>query len=106
VTNVWRITPTHHKEHPAVFPDELVEKVIRYYSFVGDLVLDPFAGSGTVGRMALKMGRRCFLVDNEPKYFEIMRREVGMVAKTMNQEVFFEPEKYSEINEIGQTELF
>jgi DNA modification methylase len=88
VTNVWRITPTHHKEHPAVFPDELVEKVIRYYSFIGDLVLDPFAGSGTFGRVALKMGRRSFLVDNEPKYFQIMRREIGLFAKTMNQKVF------------------
>jgi DNA modification methylase len=106
VTNVWRITPTHHKEHPAIFPDELVEKVIRYYSFMGDLVLDPFAGSGTVGRVALKMGRRFFLIDNEPKYFQTMRREVGLVAKTMNQEVFFEPDEFSERDEMDQRELF
>lgn len=106
VTNVWRITPTHHKEHPAIFPDELVEKVIRYYSFIGDLVLDPFGGSGTVGRAALKMGRRFFLVDNEPKYFQIMRREVGLFAKTMNQEVFFEPNVFSEQDEMNQRELF
>ncbi len=106
VTNVWHITPAHHKKHPAIFPDDLVEKVIRYYSFIGDLILDPFAGSGTVGRVALKMRRRFFLVDNEPEYYEIMRREVGMVAKTMNQEVFFEPEEYSEIEEISQRELF
>jgi DNA modification methylase len=96
VTNIWHITPAHHKEHPAVFPDELVEKVIRYYSFIGDLVLDPFAGSGTVGRIALKMGRRFFLIDNEPKYFQIMQREIGLVAKTMNQEVFYEPEDLSD----------
>lgn len=106
VTNVWHITPTHHKEHPAVFPDELVEKVIRYYSFIGDVVLDPFAGSGTVGRVALKMGRRFFLVDNEPKYFQTMRREIGLVAKTLNQEVFFEPNEFTEEDEIGQFELF
>jgi DNA modification methylase len=106
VTNVWHITPAHHKEHPAVFPDELVEKVIRYYSFIGDLILDPFAGSGTVGRIALKQGRRFFLVDNEPKYFQVMRREVGMAAKTMNEEVFFEPEEFSEIDEPDQRELF
>jgi DNA modification methylase len=106
VTNVWRITPSHHKEHPAVFPDELVEKVIRYYSFIGDLVLDPFAGSGTVGRVALKMGRRFFLVDNEAKYFQTMRREVGLVAKTMSQEVFFEPEEFPGLDEVAQRELF
>lgn len=107
VTNVWHITPSHHKEHPAVFPDELVEKAIRYYSFAGDLVLDPFAGSGTVGRAALKMGRRFFLVDNEPSYFQIMRREVGMMAKTLNQEIFYEPDEFSDGNEKnGQHELF
>lgn len=60
VTNIWRITPAHHKDHPAIFSEELVEKVLRYYSFIGDLVLDPFAGSGTVGRVALKMERRFF----------------------------------------------
>lgn len=106
VTNVWHITPAHHKEHPAIFPEDLVEKVIRYYTFIGDLVLDPFAGSGTVGRVALKMGRRFFLIDNETKYFEIMRREIGIIAETMNREIFFEPEKHSMIDEIGQGELF
>jgi DNA modification methylase len=106
VTNVWRITPAHHKEHPAVFPDELVEKVIRYYSFIGDLVLDPFAGSGTVGRIALKMGRRFFLVDNESKYFQIMQREIGLAAKALNQEVFWEPNDLAVEDETTQAELF
>ena len=47
VTNIWKITPAHSKAHPAIFPQELAEKVIRYYSFVNDVVLDPFAGIGT-----------------------------------------------------------
>jgi len=106
VTNVWHITPAHHKEHPAIFPDQLVEKVIRYYSFIGDLVLDPFAGSGTVGRLALKMGRRFFLVDNEPKYFQIIQREIGLLAKMLNQEVFGEPDDLTAEDETTQAELF
>lgn len=76
VTNIWRIHPAHNKEHPAVFPDELVRRLIRYYSFKDDLVLDPFAGSGTVGRVAHEMGRRLLLIDNEPKYFNLMKREL------------------------------
>ncbi len=92
VTNVWHLTPSYHREHPAVFPDALAEKVIRYYSFVDDLVLDPFAGSGTVGRVALKMKRRFFLVDNEPEYFKLMRRELIPLAQDMGQEILFEPE--------------
>lgn len=106
VTNVWRITPSHHKDHPAIFPEELVEKVVRYYSFTGDLVLDPFAGSGTVGRVTLKMGRRFFLIDNEPKYFHLMQQEVGLAAKTLGEEVFFEPENLFDGNHVGQRELF
>ena len=92
VTNVWRICPGHHRRHPAVFPEELVEKVLRYYSFVGDLVLDPFAGSGTVGRVAIRMERRFFLIDNEPKYFAIMFKELSDLAAMSGQEVLFEPE--------------
>lgn len=60
-------------EHPAVFPEELASKVITYYSFVDDIVLDPFAGSGTVGLAATKLKRRFVLVDKEQKYVNIMR---------------------------------
>jgi hypothetical protein len=46
-TNVWQIKPAHDKRHPAIFPLELAEKVISYYSFKEDVVLDPFAGIST-----------------------------------------------------------
>lgn len=54
----------------------MAEKVIRYYSFKGDVVLDPFAGSGTVGNAASGLGRRFVLFDNNPDYIEIIRDEV------------------------------
>lgn len=73
VTNVWYIPPSSSKYHPATFPEVLVKKVIQYYSFKDDLVLDPFAGIGTVGIVAYKLGRRFLLIDNEPKYFKLMR---------------------------------
>ena len=76
-TNVWDVTPSNHKAHPAVFPDELVSKVIRYYSFEGDSVLDPFAGTGTVGRVATAMGRRFVLIEKRIDYFETMRQELS-----------------------------
>ena len=68
-TNVWEIAPSAKKGHPAIFPDELADRVIRYYSFVGDLVLDPFAGSGTVGRIADALGRRYVLIEKRADYF-------------------------------------
>jgi DNA modification methylase len=75
-TNIWRIKPAHDPRHPAVFPLELAEKVIRYYSFKGDVVLDPFAGIGTTGKAAAMLGRRFVLIEQNPKYMNIIREEV------------------------------
>lgn len=77
VTNIWKIHPSTNKHHPAVFPDELVRRIIRYYSFKGDMVLDPFGGSGTVGRVAYEMGRRFLLIDKEPSYYELMKKTIS-----------------------------
>ena len=79
-TNVWEITPAYHKEHPAVFPEELAHKVVRYYSFEGDCVLDPFAGVGTVGRAAIEMGRRFVLIEKSRRYYEIMRQNLCQLS--------------------------
>lgn len=68
VTNIWKIHPAHNKIHPAVFPVELAEKVIRYYSFINDVVLDPFAGIGTVGKAACELKRRFVLFEMNKKY--------------------------------------
>ena len=76
-TNIWELTPASHKAHPAVFPDELVKRVISYYSFEGDSVLDPFAGTGTVGRVAATLGRRFILTENRSDYFQVMRQELS-----------------------------
>lgn len=72
-TNVWEICPKSDKIHSAVFPEELCKKVIEYYSYKGDLVFDPFGGSGTVGRVAKHMQRYFFLTEIEKKYFEYMK---------------------------------
>lgn len=74
-TNIWRITPAHDKRHPAIFPLELTEKIISYYSFKGDVVLDPFAGIGTVGKAATKLERRFVLIEKEQKYIDIIQQE-------------------------------
>jgi DNA modification methylase len=74
-TNIWRITPTYDKRHPAIFPLELAEKVISYYSFKEDIVLDPFAGIGTTGKAAIKSGRRFVLIEKERKYLNIIKDE-------------------------------
>jgi DNA modification methylase len=72
-TNVWKIDPCFNKVHSAVFPAELCKRVIQYYSYKGDLVFDPFSGSGTVGNAAKEQDRLFFLTEKENKYFEYMR---------------------------------
>lgn len=72
-TNVWQICPKSDKIHSAIFPVDLCKRVVEYYSFKGDLVFDPFGGSGTLGRTAKSMGRKFFLAEKEPEYFEYMQ---------------------------------
>lgn len=72
-SNVWNITPKSDKIHPAIFPPELCEKIISYYSFVGDLIFDPFAGSGTVGKVARKLDRHFFMTEKNKTYFNYIK---------------------------------
>ena len=75
-TNVWKINPESDKVHPAVFPVALAARVIQFYSFKGDLVFDPFAGSGTVGAAALYLERHFFLCEKEELYVELAKERL------------------------------
>lgn len=76
-SNIWNIDPVFDKTHSAVFPEELCNRVIKFYSFIGDLVFDPFAGSGTLGKSALKLKRNFFLTEKDKKYFERIKEILG-----------------------------
>ena len=67
-TNIWRIDPTFDKVHSAVFPLELCNRIVKFYSFVDDLIFDPFAGRGTLGMAAVNLNRNFFLTEKEDKY--------------------------------------
>ena len=71
-SNCWYITPSRNKNHPAVFPEELARRVLKYYSFEGDVVLDPFAGSGTTGNVAKAMNRIPVLCEINSGYAEMI----------------------------------
>lgn len=70
--NVWEIYSqrTSDKFHPAPFPLELAYSHIVSWSNPGDLVLDPFLGSGTTGVMAVKAGRNFIGIEKNPEYYE------------------------------------
>ena len=72
-TNLWEIDPMTDPIHSAVFPHELCDRVIKYYSYHGDLVFDPFAGSGTFGLAAKRLDRLYFLTEQEPDYVARMQ---------------------------------
>ena len=57
-----------------MFPAELAEKVISYYSFRNDVVLDPFGGTGTTARAAVRLGRRFATFEIEPRYMDVIRK--------------------------------
>ncbi|MFH1053260.1 MAG: DNA methyltransferase [Candidatus Woesearchaeota archaeon] len=75
-SNVWKTDPTFDKTHSAVFPLELCNKIIKFYSFKGDLVFDPFAGSGTFGKSALNLDRFFFLTEKEKKYVDRIKENL------------------------------
>ncbi|MBU2539806.1 HEAT repeat domain-containing protein [Patescibacteria group bacterium] len=84
-TNVWRISPTFDKFHSAVFPLELCNRVIKYYSFVDDLIFDPFAGIGTLGRAAINLDRHFFLTEKKSKYVNRMKEDLIKKDNLFNQ---------------------
>lgn len=69
-TNVRYIDPKFDKTHSAVFPIDLCNKIIQYYSYKSDLVFDPFAWSGTLGKAAIELWRKFLLTEKEQKYIE------------------------------------
>ena len=81
-TNLWHINPATDKVHPAVFPSELASRIIQFYSFKGDLVFDPFAGSGTVGDIALTLERHFLLCEKETEYVEYAKQTLDAALFT------------------------
>ena len=75
-SNCWYITPSSSKAHPAVFPEELCERIIEYYSFKNDVVMDPFAGSGTLAKAAIKLNRIPVLCEKKQSYIEYIKKEI------------------------------
>ncbi|KKL17289.1 hypothetical protein LCGC14_2487030, partial [marine sediment metagenome] len=71
-TTLWQIArPARSEQYPTMKPVELVERAITNSSRPGDLVLDPFLGSGTTLIAAERLGRRCYALEIEPRYVQV-----------------------------------
>jgi site-specific DNA-methyltransferase (adenine-specific) len=80
--SVWNIAAISAKKvgHPAPFPEELPHRLIQLFTFKGDVVLDPFAGSGTTCMSALLDGRRYIGYDTNPEYVALARQRIAEAA--------------------------
>jgi DNA modification methylase len=67
-------------EHPATFPEQLAHDHIISWSNEGDIILDPMAGSGTVGKMAKQLNRNCILIEKDPEYFKIAEKRINEIS--------------------------
>lgn len=81
---VWTLPGASTKNHPAPFPVEFAERLIRMFSFVGDVVLDPFLGSGSTSIAAARWGRHSIGVEIVPEYVDIavarLKKDLGQLS--------------------------
>ena len=94
-TNVWYISPARDKRHPAIFPKELAEKVIQYYSFKNDVILDPFGGIGTTAKAAVDLGRRFVSIECSDEYIQSTRDDLDLLGNREVNAVEYEFIDYS-----------
>lgn len=85
-TSVWTMKPASARRigHPAPFPVELPARLIELYTFAGDLVLDPFIGSGSTAVAAVRTGRRFVGYDTNEAYLDIARARVEDAVGTLD----------------------
>lgn len=80
-TNVWHINPETNSKHPAPFPLSLPTKLIEYYSYSGQVVLDMFMGSGSTGVAAINTNRKFIGIELDETYFEIAQDRINATIK-------------------------
>jgi DNA modification methylase len=76
--------------HPTGKPEPFIERLVELHTDDGELILDPFAGSGTTGVVAKRMGRRAILVERDEKYCEVAARRLSIRFDTIEGGLFAE----------------
>lgn len=94
-TNVWEINRLNgnSKErvgHPTQKPVEIIDRLVKALSYPGSVVLDFFAGSGTVGRVCIMEGRHCLMCDSDPSSIDYFGKHLELMRK-MGQRTDYEP---------------
>ena len=79
-SNVWKINPETASKHLAPYPKELSDKIIKYYSYVGDLVLDPFMGSGTTAISSIDLKRNYIGCEIHQEYVTMAENRIKLFS--------------------------
>lgn len=87
-TNIWKYKNGKGQttkdsiahEHPAIFPEKLVEDALNSWSNPGDIVLDPFGGSGTTAKVSKILGRQYIYIEKIEKYYEIAKERLNFLV--------------------------
>ena len=77
--NIWRFNPDKDNNHPAPFPLELPMNIIKCCSKEGDIIYDPFMGSGTVAKAARDLGRHYIGSELNPDYIIMAEERLGLI---------------------------
>lgn len=98
VTRTWLFTPAKKTVHETPKPIQLIKRILNYSTRQGDIVLDPFAGSGSTIRACRELKRNCIAIEKSQKYCNIMRKQI------LSQTGIFQFEK--QLVDVGQIPLF
>ena len=83
-SNLWSMNPETKSKHSAPFPVELPEKLINYYSYKNDVILEPFMGSGTTGIACIKNNRNFIGIELDDNYFDMSKNRVNAYIEENN----------------------
>lgn len=93
---MWYIPPeTQRNGHPAPFPEELIYRLIKFYSFKGNAVLDMFGGTGTVAVVALKTNRNFIHIDISEEYCRVAEKRLEKTKGELSQKKLTHPTGYT-----------
>ena len=87
--NIWHIAPVPPGmiDHPCPFPEEILDRLIKLYSYKNDTVLDPFLGSGQTAKVALALGRNCVGYDVEKSYVSLAEQRIREPSRIRKQQL-------------------
>ncbi len=103
--NVWHIAPVPPNviDHPCPFPEEIPDRLIRLYSYVDDLVLDPFAGSGQTLKVARQLDRKYAGYETIEKYVQLAKTRLKEKSAIRPQQLIARFDKIGKDDPAGQS---